>query len=100
MKRYYSVIAAFLLLAAPSRLRAAELKLASVFTDHMVLQREMPVPIWGWARPGDTVVIEFSGQKKTATAGGSGQALSGKSAAARWMVRLDPMPANASSRAN
>ncbi|HVS51324.1 MAG TPA: sialate O-acetylesterase [Opitutaceae bacterium] len=66
----------------------ADVKLASPFTDHMVLQRELPVPVWGWADPGETVTVEFAGQKKTATAGADGQ----------WRVTLDPLTASAESR--
>ena len=62
----------------------AELQLASLFTDHMVLQREMPVPVWGWAEPGATITVEFAQQKKTATADGEGN----------WVVKLDPLKAS------
>lgn len=62
----------------------ADVRLARVFGDNMVLQREKPVPIWGWADKGQSVMVGFAGQKKTATAGVDG----------RWMVSLDPMPAN------
>lgn len=41
----------------------AELTLAPVFSDHMVLQREKPVPVWGNAAPGATVTVEFAVQK-------------------------------------
>ena len=51
----------------------------------MVLQRDMNTPVWGTANPGDTVTIKFDGQTKTATAAADG----------RWMVRFDPMKANA-----
>ncbi|GEP41691.1 hypothetical protein BGE01nite_09820 [Brevifollis gellanilyticus] len=51
----------------------------------MVLQRDKAVPVWGKAEPGEEVVVEFAGQKKTAKADASG----------KWMVKLDPMPANA-----
>lgn len=37
------------LLAPSIALHGAELKLASVFTDHAVLQREAVVPVWSWA---------------------------------------------------
>ena len=36
---------------------AAPLRLPSIFGDHMVLQRDMPVPVWGWAEPGETVEV-------------------------------------------
>lgn len=46
-------------------LRSAEagaLTLAPPFTDHMVLQCDMPLPIWGTAAAGETVTVEFAGQ--------------------------------------
>lgn len=66
----------------------AELKLASPFTDHMVLQREMPVPVWGWADAGAQVTVEFANQKKTATADNDGA----------WRVTLDALTASAAPR--
>jgi sialate O-acetylesterase len=57
-----------LLLALTSALHAAELRLASVFTAHAVLQREAVVPVWGWAGAGEEVTVAFAGQKKSATA--------------------------------
>lgn len=62
----------------------AAVKLPAIFTDHMVLQRGMPVPVWGKADPGEEVTVEFAGQKKTAKADASG----------RWMVKLDALTAN------
>lgn len=62
----------------------AEVKPAAVFTDHMVLQRECPVPIWGTAAPGEGVVVEFAGQRKETKAGTDG----------KWRIDLDAMPAN------
>ncbi len=67
---------------------AADLELASPFSDHMVLQRDMPVPVWGWSAPGDTVTVTFAGQSRTATADKTG----------RWQVTLDPLKASAASR--
>ncbi|MGJ8725619.1 MAG: sialate O-acetylesterase [Roseibacillus sp.] len=63
---------------------AAELRLASPFTDHMVLQREMAVPVWGWAKPGEEVTVSFAGQAKGIKAGEDG----------RWRVDLDPLSAS------
>ena len=42
------------------------LRLPSVFSNHMVLLRDAPVPVWGTAVAGETVTVEFAGQKKTA----------------------------------
>jgi sialate O-acetylesterase len=35
------------------------LRLARVFSDGMVLQRDQPVRIWGWARPGERLAVEI-----------------------------------------
>lgn len=76
-----TVFLAFLLLGHAE----AAVRLPSIFTDHMVLQRDRAVPVWGRAEPGEEVVVEFAGQKKVVKAGEDG----------RWRVTLDPMPANA-----
>lgn len=67
---------------------ATQLTLPSVFSDHMVLQREQPVPVWGTAEPGAIVTVEFAGQTKTATADSS----------KHWKILLDPMPASSNPR--
>ena len=46
----------------------AEVRLAPVFGDKMVLQREMPVRVWGFADPRETVTVRFADQKKTVIA--------------------------------
>ena len=76
------------LLLAPTVLHAADLKTAAVFSDHMVLQRDKPVPVWGWADAGESITVEFADQKKSAIADASG----------KWEVKLDPMTASAESR--
>jgi sialate O-acetylesterase len=74
-------------LASASHASAAEqkLSLASIFSDHMVLQRDLPAPIWGAAAPGAEVTVEFAGQKHQATADSDG----------KWRIKLDSMKANA-----
>ncbi len=68
---------------------------ASVFNDNMVLQQGVPVPVWGWAEPGEKIIVSFSGQTKEAVAGNEGNPSSSKdSAVARWMVTLDPLKAS------
>ena len=66
----------------------ADVKLASPFTDHMVLQRDMPVPVWGWADPGERISVNFAGQNPTATAGADG----------KWSLTLSALKASAESR--
>lgn len=50
-------------------------QVASIFTDHMVLQREASVPVWGWAEPGTkvTAVPSWDKKKYTATAASDGR---------------------------
>jgi lysophospholipase L1-like esterase len=87
MKQTLLFVSAWLAIS-PASLQAAELRIASVCSSQMVLQREKPVSVWGWTEPGEAVTVEFAGQKKAATA----------DAAGRWLVTLDPMPANAQPR--
>ncbi|WP_081735939.1 sialate O-acetylesterase [Saccharicrinis fermentans] len=61
---------------------------ANIFTDHMVLQRDKIVPIWGKASPKEKIKVEFAGQIKTTRAGADG----------KWIVRLDPLVASAVGR--
>ena len=77
-----------LLLSTPLALHAADLKLAGVFTDHTVLQRDAAAPVWGAADPGEKITVSFAGQSKAATADADG----------KWLVRLDPLPASAEGR--
>jgi sialate O-acetylesterase len=63
---------------------AAELKMPSIFADNMVIQRDKPVPVWGWTYAGAEVIVEFAGQKKTMMAGTN----------CEWRVTLDSMKAN------
>jgi hypothetical protein len=77
-----------LLLVPLVALRAAELKLPSIFSDHAVLQSEKPLPAWGWADAGERVTVKFAGQSKTAAAGADG----------KWLVKLDALEASADLR--
>ena len=51
----------------------AEVIVAPMFSDHMVLQREMNVPIWGTADKGEKITVQFRDQTKTATADANGK---------------------------
>jgi sialate O-acetylesterase len=67
-------------------LTASALDLHPLFTNHAVLQQDMPVPVWGTAKAGEIVTVEFSGQKVSAKANENGD----------WMVVLAPLSMNAS----
>ena len=61
MKRLLSGIAIPLLFVSVG---FADVKLARVLSDGMVLQREKYVPVWGWANPGAEVSVSFAGQEQ------------------------------------
>ena len=65
-----SALAVFLSLSALAR---ADVKLPAIFTDHMVLQRGEPVPVWGAAAAGEEVKVTFAGQTKSAKADKKGK---------------------------
>jgi sialate O-acetylesterase len=76
----------FLVLVATGMLSAsaqADVKLPPVLSSHMVLQRDMAVPIWGTATPGEKVQVQFRNQTKTTEAGKDG----------KWTVKLDALKA-------
>lgn len=70
------------LLLVPGAWVFAAVECAPLFTDHMVLQRDARVPVWGKAQPGEKVSVAVAGQTKTTTAGQDG----------KWRVELEPLP--------
>lgn len=56
--------------AFPVSAAAQPLKAHGIFSSHMVLQRDKPIVIWGWADPGDAVAIRFGADEAQATAAG------------------------------
>jgi sialate O-acetylesterase len=86
--RYVAASLIVWVLAGASVSRADDLRLAAVFSDHMVLQRDKPAPVWGWADPGEGLTIRFAGQQKTTRADATGQ----------WRTALDPLDASAEAR--
>src|ERR1700747_1943600 len=59
-----------------------QIKLPGFFGDHMVIQRNQTVPIWGWSSPNEKITINFNRQQKQATADNYG----------KWRITLDPEP--------
>ena len=49
---------------------AGALKLHAIFTTHMVIQRDKPIVIWGWADAGNKVSVKFGKETAEATAEG------------------------------
>ncbi len=57
----------------------ANIKLPKIFGDNMVLQRDKPIPVWGWADAGERITLQFHNQVKKIKAGKDG----------KWKVDLD-----------
>jgi sialate O-acetylesterase len=63
-------------------------EVSSMFNNNMVLQRDMPVSVWGTGKPDEEVIVKFADQEKSTKVGADG----------RWLIKLDPMAASAESR--
>lgn len=74
-----TVLAVAVLFAAKVQ---ADVKLPAIFTDNMVLQQGMNVPVWGWADEGEAVTVQFRDQRVAA------KVVNGK-----WSVKLKPLKA-------
>ncbi len=61
----------------------AQLSTAKIFGDHMVLQRNQDVPVWGWGAKDSKVTVKFNGQSISTKTDGQGS----------WKVLLKPMEA-------
>ncbi len=62
----------------------ADVSLAPLFSDHAVLQRDKPIPIWGRADAGEPITVTVHGQSVSTIAARVG----------RWIVYLDALPAS------
>ena len=79
--RYTAILAA--LAAISSSFAGTELILGTPFGDHMVLQREKPIPVWGWAPPATEITVYLAGRTDTAKSDAEGA----------WSVTLPALPA-------
>ncbi|KAA8484713.1 sialate O-acetylesterase [Arcticibacter tournemirensis] len=57
----------------------ADIRLPVLFGNNMVLQRDQPIPVWGWADKGEKITVKFRNQLKTTTTGKDG----------KWRLELD-----------
>src|SRR5690606_1938521 len=60
-----------------------DVRLPAVFGPNMVLQRNKPITVWGWAEPGQQVQVWLADRHGQATADDNG----------RWQLSLKPLPA-------
>ena len=83
MKRSFSVrFIAFAALVTSPGLARADVRPHVLFTDGAVLQRGIPVPVWGTADDGEKVVVKFQGQEVETTAKDG-----------KWLVKLAELKA-------
>jgi sialate O-acetylesterase len=68
----------FLILSVLCFNAKAQLKLPALIGDHMILQRAVKIPVWGWAMPGEKVTISFKGKTVSVITTGNG----------KWFVKL------------
>jgi len=81
------IILALALLPLASLFSFPEVKPNNLFADNAVLQSDVEVPVWGTARDGEQVTVQFAGQRVTTMASHG-----------HWMSRLKRMQANATPR--
>jgi sialate O-acetylesterase len=67
---------------------SSAVELPRMFSDHGVLQQGTVVPVWGWGSPGETVNVEFGGQKVAGKADQNGE----------WRIELNNLTVNATGR--
>jgi sialate O-acetylesterase len=77
-----SIVCGFALAATPA---LADVRLPAIFGDHMVLQRDRALPVWGWADAGEAVTIRAGAAIASATAGADGS----------WSAKLNSLAATA-----
>ena len=57
----------------------ADVSLPNFFGNNMVLQRDKPIPVWGWANANEKITVQFNHQTKATKADKAG----------KWMIKLD-----------
>lgn len=81
MSRFIRWFGAGLILVAMSVSARADVRLPKVFSDHAVLQRGLPLVVWGWAESGEKVTVTIGGQTRSTSAATNGT----------WRVSLTPL---------
>jgi len=80
-KSFIPILVPTLLLAFSTAVRG-DARLPAIFSDNMVLQQGVRVPIWGWADEGEEVTVTFRGQTAKV-----------KAHEGKWMVKLSRLKA-------
>jgi len=89
MNRRQLTLSLLITLLTTITVNAAEpVRLSHIFADHMVLQREQPIRVWGWANAGDKVTVKFADQAAETAAADDGA----------WSVTFKPLEASIKGR--
>jgi sialate O-acetylesterase len=62
----------------------ANVRLPAIFGDHMVLQQDIKIPVWGWADPNEKITVSLGSNSAETVAGADG----------KWKIALNPVDAN------
>ena len=82
LMKYVAQLAAFaLIVVAYAVPTSADVRLPALFSEHMVVQTGMDVPVWGWADPNEEVTVELAGSSAKGKADSDG----------KWRVKLAPL---------
>ncbi len=80
---YRKVFVPLVLLLLSLQYSLADVRLPTLFSDNMVFQQAMKVPIWGWADPGEKIIVELGDFKAETITNADG----------KWKVRIGPLVA-------
>jgi sialate O-acetylesterase len=84
MHRTLGIISTLIISTISLAAQPADIRLSSLLLGSPILQRDMPVPVWGTAEPGKTISVQFGTQKLSSSVANDGT----------WRVTLAAMPAN------
>jgi sialate O-acetylesterase len=80
MKRYFAPLLTTFYLVLLCNTLSAEVSLPAMISNGMILQRDEKINIWGWAKPGERISVEFNNKKYQTETGPDG----------KWLIHLDP----------
>lgn len=75
--------------APPPAAPSGRIVVPAIFSENMVLQRDVPIPIWGWGPEGEEITVSVADEKQDAK--GMGQKVTVKDGG--WKVTLPPLKA-------
>lgn len=81
MKKNFLILSILFALSGPQVF--SQVKLPQILRDSMILQRNKPINIWGWATKGEKVKIKFNGKSYSTRTNNDGQ----------WKLKLSAMKA-------